>query len=199
MRLIISKIRSSFQNAFVPHQHIQDNILLTHEILHSMRKSKSHSGSLAIKLDLSKAYGQLEWDFIRWSLSLIMDSCLGGLTGLWIALLQLITKFLLMEGLQILYFPLEVSEKVILFPLASLLRILSSGEKEIYNNLTLKMIIVSSINLSTWTWKRILFHKGYFINTPRIIYVLKVLVKLHQQVSHQNAVTRHESPIAYYT
>ena len=33
-----------------------------------MRKSKNKNGSLAIKIDLSKAYDQLEWNFTEWIL-----------------------------------------------------------------------------------------------------------------------------------
>lgn len=45
---------------------ISDNILTAYEVLHSMKISKAkNNGSMAIKLDMSKAYDRLEWNFIR--------------------------------------------------------------------------------------------------------------------------------------
>lgn len=40
MRPILGNMISPFQNAFVPGRHILDNILIAHEIIHAMRKSK---------------------------------------------------------------------------------------------------------------------------------------------------------------
>ena len=100
-----------------------------------------------------------------------------------------------MEGLQLLYFPLEISKKVILFPLASLLRIsllriLSSERKGNLQQFNIEddhcfINKFKYVNLK----ENFILHNGYLINTPRIIYVLKILVKLHQQVSHPNAAT----------
>ncbi|XP_026399813.1 uncharacterized protein LOC113295701 [Papaver somniferum] len=57
---------SPFQSAFVANRQIHDNIVITHEILHSFKRKKKNSknGHLAIKLDLSKAFDRLEWSFI---------------------------------------------------------------------------------------------------------------------------------------
>ncbi|CAL9028918.1 unnamed protein product [Prunus brigantina] len=45
---------------------IMDNILIVHEILHSM---KSHKGKgnchVALKLDMAKAYDRVEWSFLE--------------------------------------------------------------------------------------------------------------------------------------
>ena len=40
------------------------NILIAHEIFHSFRANKSKEGWAAIKLDMEKAYDQVNWDFI---------------------------------------------------------------------------------------------------------------------------------------
>lgn len=57
---------SPFQSAFVANRQIHDNVVITHEILHSFKKNKKNSKNdyLAIKLDLSKAFVRLEWTFI---------------------------------------------------------------------------------------------------------------------------------------
>lgn len=70
MRPIMMNIISPFQNAFTPGRRIQDNILLVHEMLHTMRKTKNKKGAMALKLDLSKAYDQIEWNFIENTLKL---------------------------------------------------------------------------------------------------------------------------------
>jgi hypothetical protein len=50
-----------YQNSFVPGRHINDNIIIAHEIMHSMRKMKDKKGLMTIKVDLKKAYE----DFIK--------------------------------------------------------------------------------------------------------------------------------------
>ena len=45
-----------------------NNIILTQEIIHSMTTSKSKKGTMAIKIDLEKAFDKLEWGFIRQTL-----------------------------------------------------------------------------------------------------------------------------------
>lgn len=45
-----------------------NNIILTQEIIHLMTTSKSKKGTMAIKIDLEKAFDRLEWGFIRQTL-----------------------------------------------------------------------------------------------------------------------------------
>uniref|UniRef100_A0A803MTL4 Reverse transcriptase domain-containing protein n=1 Tax=Chenopodium quinoa TaxID=63459 RepID=A0A803MTL4_CHEQI len=52
------------QNNFLPGRGIEVNYIVATEILHSMRIKKGAKGFFAIKNDLEKAYGSLEWDFI---------------------------------------------------------------------------------------------------------------------------------------
>ncbi|GKA76430.1 reverse transcriptase [Tanacetum coccineum] len=56
---------SPTQGAFVLGRQITDNIVIVHEVLHLMRKKQGQKGSMAIKIDLAKAYDRLQWDFIR--------------------------------------------------------------------------------------------------------------------------------------
>lgn len=44
---------------------IQENILIAHEIIHSMSKKKGHHELILIKADISKAYDKASWDFLR--------------------------------------------------------------------------------------------------------------------------------------
>ncbi|KAM1439094.1 hypothetical protein ACFXTO_012988 [Malus domestica] len=59
------KVISENQSAFVAGKQIQDNILVVHEILHSLLHQKNDDQSgMAIKLDMAKAYDRVEWNFL---------------------------------------------------------------------------------------------------------------------------------------
>ena len=48
------------QGAFILGKHMQDNILITHEILHSLRTSQAKKKvGMALKLDMEKAYDRV--------------------------------------------------------------------------------------------------------------------------------------------
>lgn len=54
------------QTSFVPGRAITDNILVTHEIMHILKSSKATKRcKMVVKTDMTKAYGRLEWDFIK--------------------------------------------------------------------------------------------------------------------------------------
>ncbi|KAL4289808.1 hypothetical protein GQ457_14G017730 [Hibiscus cannabinus] len=46
-------------------RHITDNIIIAHEVMHSMSIKKGRNSWMAIKVDLEKAYDRLEWDYIE--------------------------------------------------------------------------------------------------------------------------------------
>ena len=62
----LQQLISPHQSAFVPGRAISDNVLITHEILHFLRKSKAKKHcSMAVKTDMSKAYDMIEWGFLQ--------------------------------------------------------------------------------------------------------------------------------------
>nr|KYP56170.1 hypothetical protein KK1_002407 [Cajanus cajan] len=44
---------------FVPHRQTTDNIIIAHEVIHSMRHKKGKKRWMAIKIDIEKAYDRL--------------------------------------------------------------------------------------------------------------------------------------------
>ena len=45
---------------------IQDNIIITHEVLHAIKQNSGiRKDSFIAKVDMSKAHDQLEWDFLE--------------------------------------------------------------------------------------------------------------------------------------
>lgn len=48
----------------MPGRHSGDNIIITQEVVHSMRRKKGKKGWMVIKIDLEKAYDRVCWDFI---------------------------------------------------------------------------------------------------------------------------------------
>lgn len=66
LRVVLPEIISQSQSAFVPGRLITDNILLAYELTHHMHLKKGgREGIAAIKLDMSKAYDRVEWNFLE--------------------------------------------------------------------------------------------------------------------------------------
>ena len=55
---------SPTQCSFVPNRQSQDNIIITQEVIHSMRRKKGKKGWMAINIGLQQAYDRLNWNFI---------------------------------------------------------------------------------------------------------------------------------------
>ena len=79
LKLILPRLISSNQSAFVLGKLITDNVLVAYETLHSMHcRQTGKKESIALKLDISKAYDRVEWLFLKGIMSRL------GLPGGWI-------------------------------------------------------------------------------------------------------------------
>lgn len=54
------------QSAFISSCSIQDNVLIAFETIHSMkRRNKGKFGDVALKIDISKAYDRVDWNYLE--------------------------------------------------------------------------------------------------------------------------------------
>lgn len=66
LKVIIPKIISPLQSAFVSGRLISDNTLVAVEAAHFMHKLRRHSeGFFSLKFDINRAYDTLEWNFLE--------------------------------------------------------------------------------------------------------------------------------------
>jgi hypothetical protein len=66
LKMVFPRIISPSQSAFIPGQLIMDNILTAYETLHIMHTHLyGKKGYMAVKLDMSKAYDRVEWNFLE--------------------------------------------------------------------------------------------------------------------------------------
>lgn len=68
--ILEKKVSSPFKWLLSQKDAFDDNILIAHEVFHSLRKKSKKEGWIAIKLDMKKAYDMLEWNFILATLTL---------------------------------------------------------------------------------------------------------------------------------
>lgn len=64
LKTMLSKCISYFQMAFVPNRNINDNSIMSHEIMHFLHNKKGSKAFMAIKVDLAKAFDRVEWKFL---------------------------------------------------------------------------------------------------------------------------------------
>lgn len=63
LKPILPKLVSPEQSRFVEGRKILDGIILTQEIIHSLKKTKMPG--IMIKVDLAKAYDKVSWHFLK--------------------------------------------------------------------------------------------------------------------------------------
>lgn len=84
MKNVLAQIVNPIQSAFLPNCFILDNVIIAYEVLHHMKRyHHGEHGMAALKLDMSKAYDQVEWVFLH---QLMMKM---GFDWRWISLLML--------------------------------------------------------------------------------------------------------------
>ncbi|KAH1107204.1 hypothetical protein J1N35_010972 [Gossypium stocksii] len=65
MSPILGSCIDEAQGVFIPGRQISSNSLITYEVLHSFKMKKNGKvGNFALKLDISKVYDRVEWDFL---------------------------------------------------------------------------------------------------------------------------------------
>jgi hypothetical protein len=66
LKLILPKVISGNQSAFVPERLTTDNVLIAYELSHYlMNKRGGKEGFAVVKADMSKAYDRVEWHFLE--------------------------------------------------------------------------------------------------------------------------------------
>jgi hypothetical protein len=83
MKIVLPHIISPEQSAFISGRLVMDNITVAFETLYTMETQlKGRNGFMALKLDMSKVYDCLEWDFLEAMMRKL------GLADRWVRLLM---------------------------------------------------------------------------------------------------------------
>jgi hypothetical protein len=83
MKTVLPFVVSDSQSAFVPGRMISDNIMIAFEILHHLKNKRvGKVPQMAVKLDMSKAYDRVEWDYLKKMMLKL------GFTARWVALIM---------------------------------------------------------------------------------------------------------------
>jgi hypothetical protein len=70
MRPLLDDLIGPMQSAFVPRRLITDNTLITFECLHALNNGRNSCKRFgALKLDLTKAYDRVDWNYLERVLS----------------------------------------------------------------------------------------------------------------------------------
>ncbi|XP_026417342.1 uncharacterized protein LOC113312820 [Papaver somniferum] len=64
LKTVMDKLISPYQDVFLSSRQITYNIVIAHELVDTTRKNRTKSGLMVIKLDMSKAFDRIEWNFL---------------------------------------------------------------------------------------------------------------------------------------
>jgi hypothetical protein len=64
LKLILLKIISPLQSAFVPNRSTQDNSIIAYELLYTFKLKKGKGGFMFLKMNMDKAFDKMEWKLI---------------------------------------------------------------------------------------------------------------------------------------
>lgn len=62
---LMHKLVAETQSSFIPGRLASDNMVVAQELIHTLRHATSRRGMMAVKVDVEKAYDQIEWNFIE--------------------------------------------------------------------------------------------------------------------------------------
>lgn len=66
MQQVMANIIDEAQSAFVKGRQITDNVIVAFEVFHWLQHMQErHGKSMALKLDMSKAFDRIEWDILE--------------------------------------------------------------------------------------------------------------------------------------
>ncbi|KAL8106853.1 hypothetical protein AgCh_023591 [Apium graveolens] len=66
MKGLLDVVVSDTQSAFIPGRLISDKVMISYEVMHYLnRKRFGKEGFMALKLDMSKSYDRIEWNFLE--------------------------------------------------------------------------------------------------------------------------------------
>jgi hypothetical protein len=66
LKPLLSHCISQEQSAFVEQRSIVDNVMIAAEIIHHMKcKTRGKMGEVALKIDISKAYDRVDWNYVK--------------------------------------------------------------------------------------------------------------------------------------
>lgn len=66
MKGLLGNVLSNTQSAFISERLISEKIMISYEVLNYLKRKKNgKDGYMGLKLDMSKAYERIEWDFLK--------------------------------------------------------------------------------------------------------------------------------------